>query len=579
MLAACSSVVSRRLARPNRCTGRLRRTHPKRSDSSGAQGVPSEQRALPAAFADGNVTLVLGAGLSRFWWNSAAERDAIRQEENQRHQFPDWDGLVRELWSCFKPQGGDITPAMNGTNPFLAQMAFEVIKERVTADSGDGAKLVKQYFKTKGREADLRGLSLEGHDALGQVLRVALYPENYANVLDAYQSDYEQRCTRGGDLLLQSPEASVNSTLHAIIDLLVDDQRQSERLNCRRAVTRVITFNADTALEDLLRRRGLAHWPVVSVESAYGTHSPGTGSAVDDRCGLPIYHVHGYTPCDGVPQNPASPFSVYEKYTSDFRVFSDYEYWRSTSSPLTLANIVVSHALRHSTCVFVGLSMRDANLLRWLGTNAVEATENCSMGMVKAFLRNAPRNLACQLASLLPKSRTPDVEQRVIRRYNFSNWEERRLQRLALVLGRHYWLCSSDDLDECDILSTVLRHRGVAVVNTEHDSNATRNLFRHCTTERVVDVSARMLIQMTVRQQPWLSKEDAGPFARTHSKTALAFGVTTTNIVERALALCAQVEERYREREQHGSEEEMAQLRKIKCYLHTYVDPGCESDL
>jgi hypothetical protein len=53
-------------------------------------------------------------------------------------------------------------------------------------------------------------------------------------------------------------------------------------------------------------------------------------------------------------------------------VFRDLDYWRMTSNPTSFANHVLLSALTTTKCVFIGLSFRDLNLLRWLGSLASE---------------------------------------------------------------------------------------------------------------------------------------------------------------------------------------------------------------
>jgi hypothetical protein len=47
-------------------------------------------------------------------------------------------------------------------------------------------------------------------------------------------------------------------------------------------------------------------------------------------------------------------------------VFTDSQYWGLSSRMLSFANRIMGFALQDSYCVFVGLSMTDINLLRWL---------------------------------------------------------------------------------------------------------------------------------------------------------------------------------------------------------------------
>ena len=53
-------------------------------------------------------------------------------------------------------------------------------------------------------------------------------------------------------------------------------------------------------------------------------------------------------------------------------VFTDAQYWSSVATPLAFANFVFANALHDSSCIFIGLSMTDLNIIRWLGLHATE---------------------------------------------------------------------------------------------------------------------------------------------------------------------------------------------------------------
>jgi len=53
-------------------------------------------------------------------------------------------------------------------------------------------------------------------------------------------------------------------------------------------------------------------------------------------------------------------------------VFTDAQYWSTSATALAFANRVMLSALSESQCVFIGLSMTDINLLRWLALRTLE---------------------------------------------------------------------------------------------------------------------------------------------------------------------------------------------------------------
>ena len=68
--------------------------------------------------------------------------------------------------------------------------------------------------------------------------------------------------------------------------------------------------------------------------------------------------MHGY-----LPQRASAPW---HEPAPDALVFTDAQYWASSASPHSYANRVMATALHDSHCVFVGTSMSDVNVLRWL---------------------------------------------------------------------------------------------------------------------------------------------------------------------------------------------------------------------
>ena len=141
-------------------------------------------------------------------------------------------------------------------------------------------------------------------------------------------------------------------TLDTLARLLVHDQARASR-----EIVRVITFNADDLLERAANARGHAKaapivWPI-SRESAHIRRERGLGG----RPPIPVYHVHGFLPGDPRAYRDAP----------DCLVFTDEQYWATVASPTSFPNRVLMQALHDSHCVFVGLSMTDVNLARWLG--------------------------------------------------------------------------------------------------------------------------------------------------------------------------------------------------------------------
>lgn len=151
--------------------------------------------------------------------------------------------------------------------------------------------------------------------------------------------------------------------------------RREQALGSGRRVRRVITFNADDLFEveangrhDALRDPVV--WPVTR-ESGRPRMQRGAGG----KKPIPVYHVHGFLP------RPRGPLAKHE--AAHALVFTEAQYWKSFAEPTTFPNRVLMSALHDSVCVFIGLSMTDLNIARWLGTRA-NAIERESAGAPSA---------------------------------------------------------------------------------------------------------------------------------------------------------------------------------------------------
>jgi hypothetical protein len=140
----------------------------------------------------------------------------------------------------------------------------------------------------------------------------------------------------------------------------------------QRRINAVVTLNAD----DLLEQAVFFSQPSRSrrwVGDIVRTYARSTGRflGMPGPGPIPIYHIHGFA--------PANVDGVYGKWRQKFPrffdhnlVFTDAQYWSTTAAALTFANRVMGWMLSESRCLFVGLSMTDINLLRWLALRTLE---------------------------------------------------------------------------------------------------------------------------------------------------------------------------------------------------------------
>src|SRR5262249_19936587 len=162
------------------------------------------------------------------------------------------------------------------------------------------------------------------------------------------------------------------------------------------------------------------------------THSFLGGPA---RRPIPVYHVHGFVPSNHIARHG--------RHFDHMLVFTDTQYWATAGSTASFANRILSTALGEGRCVFIGLSMTDINILRWLALRAIE--------------------------------RDRDGQQT-------GKGEEAELQTRFLDLGfqRHYWVRPASN-DPTGFVSEFLDLRGVTGVDIKNwDGGDFRGLMEAC---------------------------------------------------------------------------------------------------
>ena len=125
-----------------------------------------------------------------------------------------------------------------------------------------------------------------------------------------------------------------NSTLYRCVDYL---QKKNH--------TTVITYNYDTNLEYLLKKRGV-RYTVVYDDNSFS----------DQEAQVDIYHVHGLLP--------------YDRYTErkylDSLVFTEEEYYYLYNNPYSWNIAKQLHDFKFNVCVFIGISLTDPDMKRLL---------------------------------------------------------------------------------------------------------------------------------------------------------------------------------------------------------------------
>lgn len=216
-----------------------------------------------------------------------------------------------------------------------------------------------------------------------------------------------------------------SSSLAVVADLLVQERRRPEGSR----IERVVTFNADDMLEcatsALARENEQILWPIVR----------GSDRPYRKQPAIPIYHAHGFLPHPDRARKDA-PESL---------VFTDLQYWSTVAEPTTFANRILAHALHDGPCIFVGLSMTDVNLARWLALRTLEVREAKERqfdgekpGRIAARTRDALVQhywVRTEVSSAPDASRAPALVsewlyQRGVKTVEIPSWRDESFQRL-----------------------------------------------------------------------------------------------------------------------------------------------------
>lgn len=258
-------------------------------------------------------------------------------------------------------------------------------------------------------------LAADAADAFIDPMALELVRERLGTV--AFATALRRRLyARAGGRFERLPTAA---TLSAVADIV-----RAQQAAASRRLARVVTFNADDHLErEVHRGRGWLAAPIawpIARES-----QPPRASGRGGRAPVPVYHVHGFLPRDAARARRAW------QDAPDTLVFADDEYWASVAEPMSFPNRVLAAALHDSVCVFVGTSMRDPNVLRWLGLRML------------AHLRDA-------------------------------RGAGRDDESVARAVSRHFWLTG----DAPSPLSRVLERRGVTRVEVDFRSGDAAELLR-----------------------------------------------------------------------------------------------------
>jgi hypothetical protein len=217
-----------------------------------------------------------------------------------------------------------------------------------------------------------------------------------------------------------------NATLAAVGELLLDQGCEEARANPR--IGAVLTTNADNLLQTYVMGRAGGRRLLTTVDRASVGDHPGM---------ISVYHLHGWLDVrDRREQAVITPPLV----------FRESEYFDTMANPNSFANYTAQSLLQRRNVLFVGTSMEDLNVRRWLYNSFNERWHQRA-----AFLRA-----------------------------RYGNYPGVDAEAYAASI-RHFWFTRRKDLPEPrqiiqDSVSDTMRHLGVEVLWYEEHSQIADHL-------------------------------------------------------------------------------------------------------
>lgn len=244
-----------------------------------------------------------------------------------------------------------------------------------------------------------------------------------------------------------------NEVLAVLARLIAAEHKRG----ARRRIQSIITFNADDFIEQAISCAAGAGESFLPSEIA-GAITRSTHRVLPPTA-VPIYHVHGFLPSD-----LWGPDLGVERML----VFTDSQYWSTSANASSFANRVVNTALSEGVCFFIGLSMKDINLLRWLALRTLERDRD-QLDFVKArWLK--------WLVDRKPETDSDNLDAV----QEFLTAGSMRTPGLDRTFNRHFWI-RPPGTDPSRFLSDFLHDRGVSSVDIDDwDGPSFRRLISGC---------------------------------------------------------------------------------------------------
>ncbi len=234
-----------------------------------------------------------------------------------------------------------------------------LLKSGVAPDELESVKKVLPSYIT---QFELAGELLGTYKGLVVAIYQGLYERmECKSLLEGIPLKFEEQIGwRGWDDVLKVLQA--NKTLEGVGNLLITYDGGVAKRNPQ--IHAVLTFNADNLLELYCEAKTGRKLVVTLVDRASIGEHPNQ---------VPIYHLHGTLDARGenvlrsVPSS--APPGELQELTDDLLpdlVFRESEYYETIANPVSFVNHTPQSFLRRLNALFVGTSLDDLNMRRWL---------------------------------------------------------------------------------------------------------------------------------------------------------------------------------------------------------------------
>jgi len=359
------------------------------------RSLPARKRLVEQYRKDGLV-LFLGAGVS------------------SGSGIPNWPELADKLLLKSGVKSTDLNAVKKALPSYITQ--FELVGELL----GTRRRLVEEIYR-------------------GLYARMECRPQ----LMEIPRKYEEQRGWHGWGNVFKALQA--NKTLKAVGDLLIDSDSAEIRRNPQ--IHAVLTFNADNLLEIYCAAKAGGKRILTLVDRAsVGEHPDET----------PVYHLHGTL--DGRGENflrrfPAAvPPGELQEITDDLLpdlIFRESEYYETIANPASFVNHTPQSFLRRLNALFIGTSLEDLNMRRWLYDSFRERVRHRIKYLREFYMKKYPEaEYEAELESRRHFWLRPEIE----RNKDGRPWRvpKKHVERVMRNLGvQVIWCKDYDDMRSC----------------------------------------------------------------------------------------------------------------------------------